>query len=530
MAGRRWLRVSLIVVAFLLLLALGTLALLPRLVDTPAFHASLSQTAGHVVGRPVKFASISVSLLPLPNVKLRGLEIADDPRFGATPVLQVGEVRLGVRVRPLLSLRIELASIALDKARVELVEEGGRWNVATLATAAAPPKSSLRTVPGLPATAAVGSVLVSRVRFTDAAVHVRRRGSPREDFRVDGINAIVSGVGGAELDIRGEARLEPGGLKLSDIRATVGFRGPEPPVKASLGVEAADVAPLAQVFLVASPSLSGPVKGRLQLAGTPARLGATGEFELSRVTVSQEKPQCPAPTRRRLVFDSVRVPVLLKPAAFESAPLSARLGRGTLAVNATVALDAARLVRLTDIKVAGVELLPVLEGYLCEGFAVSGVLDLGGELSMRASDMWRTMNGTGHFAVGPGRVVGKGALALVRETLQAGGVIDGALRGNFSGPGKTALEFQSITGTYRITGGLARTDDLAYRAKDLTVTAAGTYALADGRTDMAVVITQSAGQFRAQVTGSEGSYRVVPMGVKIKDPEEIKKFLDRLLR
>lgn len=530
MAGRRWLRVSLIVFVGLLLLAMGTLALLPRLLDTPAFHAYLSQAAGQVVGRPVKFASISVSLLPLPNVKLQGLEIADDPRFGTTPVLQVGEVRLGVRVKPLLSLRIELASITLDKARIELVEDGGRWNVATLTLPTAPLKSSPRAVPGLPGTAAVGGVMVSRVRLTDAAVHVRRRGDTRDGLRVEGINATVSGAGGAELDIRGEARVEPGGLRLSHIRATVGLRGSEPPVKASFSVEGADIAPLARGFLVVSPSLAGPVKGKLQLAGTPARLSATGEFELSRVTMSQDKLQCPAPTHRQLVFDAVRVPVLLKPVAFESSPLTARLGKGTVAVNVTAGLDASPLVTLADIKVVGVELLPVLQGYLCQGFAVSGALGLGGELSMRASDLWRTMNGTGRFTVGSGRVVGEGALALARQVLQTGSVIDRALRGDFSGPGKTALEFQAITGTYRITNGLVRTDDLVYRAKDLTMTSAGTYGLADGRTDMAVVITQSAGQFRAQVTGRGGSFRVVPTGVDVKDPAAVKKFLDRLLR
>src|SRR5512134_1664030 len=131
MASRHWLRVSLVVLVVFLVLVVGTLALLPRLLDTPAFHDYISQAAGQAVGRPVKFASLSVSLLPLPNVKLQGLEIADDPHFGTSPLLQVGEVRMGVRLKPLLSLRIELASIALDKARVELVESDGRWNVAT---------------------------------------------------------------------------------------------------------------------------------------------------------------------------------------------------------------------------------------------------------------------------------------------------------------------------------------------------------------------------------------------------------------
>jgi hypothetical protein len=207
------------------------------------------------------------------------------------------------------------------------------------------------------------------------------------------------------------------------------------------------------------------------------------------------------------------------------------VSKGTVALKVTAGLgEPSPLLTLGDIKIVKLELLPVLQGYLCQSFAVSGPLDMTGELAMRTSDMWRTMNGTGRFAVGSGRVVGEGALALVRQVLQAGSLIDRALHGDFSGPGKTALEFQTITGTYKITNGLARTDDLVYQGKDLKMTAAGTYGLADGRTDMAVVITQGAGQFRGQVTGSGGSFRVVPTGANVKDPAAVKKLLDRLLR
>jgi hypothetical protein len=531
MAGRRWLRASLVVLAVLLVLLVGTLALLPRLLDTPVFHAYISQAAGQAVGRPVKFASLSVSLLPLPNVKLQGLEIADDPHFGKSPLLQVGEVRVGVRLKPLLSLRIELGSITLDKAWLELVEDGGRWNVATLAAPTVPTKASPRSVPGIPGTATVGSVMVSRVRLTDAVIHVRRRGLKDGDLTIDGINATISGLGAQDLDIRGDGKIEPSGLKLRDMRVVVGLRAAEMPIQGSVSFEGEDIAPLARAFLFTSPALSGTVKGKLEVSGTAARPGATGQIDLSRATLFQDRPQCPPPTRRQLELREVHVPVLLKPAFFESAPLRAEVGKGTVAVRVTAGLgEASPLLTLGDIKIAKVELLPVLQGYLCQGFAVSGPLDLDGELSMRTADLWRTMNGTGRFTVGSGRVVGEGALALAREVLQAGSMIDRALSGDFSGPGRTALEFESITGTYRITNGLARTDDLVYEAKDLKMTAAGTYALADGRTDMAVVITQSAGQFRAQVTGRGGSFRVVPTSVKIQDPAAVKKFLDRLLR
>ena len=143
-----WLRWVLIAVAVLLVLVVGTLALLPQLLDTPTMQGYIAQTASHAVGRPVKFTSVSVSLLPLPHVNLKGLEIADDPRFGTTPLLRVGEVRVGVRVKPLLSLRIEVGSVTLQDAQVELVERGGRWNFAALSAAPAPAKPATRTVPG----------------------------------------------------------------------------------------------------------------------------------------------------------------------------------------------------------------------------------------------------------------------------------------------------------------------------------------------------------------------------------------------
>jgi hypothetical protein len=149
---------------------------------------------------------------------------------------------------------------------------------------------------------------------------------------------------------------------------------------------------------------------------------------------------------------------------------------------------------------------------------------------MRTADMLGTMNGAGRFRIGAGRVVGEGALKIVREVLEAGNVFDMALRGKLAGPSKAALDFDSITGSYKIVNGIARTDDLLYQGKDLRVAVAGTYALVDGRTDMKVVATQGRNQLRAQVMGSGGALRVVPTGVNVKEPAEVRKLLDRLLR
>jgi hypothetical protein len=268
----------------------------------------------------------------------------------------------------------------------------------------------------------------------------------------------------------------------------------------------------------------------MQLSGTPSRLAGTGAVDLTHLTMTEERRGCPPPVRRQLVLDQVHVPILLKPASFESVPMSAKLAKGSIGFNLVAGLDASPMITLSDIKIAGVQLQPVLEDYLCHGFAVTGPLDLTGEMSMRSADVLRTMNGSGQFKVGAGKVIGEGALKIVRDVLAAGNVFDMALRGKLAGPGKTALDFDSITGSYKIVNGVARTDDVVYRGKDLKVAVAGTYALADGRTDMKVIATQGSNQLRAQVTGSGGSLRVVPTVVNVKEPAEVKKLLDRLLR
>ena len=529
MSGRslRWLLVGIVA---LLLLAVGALALLPLLLDTPTVQAYVAQTASHAVGRPVKFTSLAVSLLPLPHVNLKGLEIADDPRLGTAPLLRVGQMRVGLRVRPLLSLRIELASITLQDAQVEAIEDGGRWNFAALGGATPSAKPSPRPVPGIPGSAAMGSVMVSRISLKNATVNIRRHSVKNGDIRIEGLDAVVSGVGGSEIDVRGDAKLEPGDVKLKNIQATVGVRGAgELPIKASLDLEGSDIGPLARTLVMASPFLAGPIKGKLQLSGTPARLSGTGQVDLSHLTLTEDRPQC-RPPRRQLVLDGLHVPIVLKPASLESSPLSANVSKGSVAFNMIAGLGDSPLLTLADIKIASLQLQPILQDYLCQSFAVSGPLDLTGQLSMRTADVFRTMNGTGQFKVGRGRVIGEGALKLVRDVLSAGNVLDMALRGKLADPARNALDFDSITGSYKVVNGVARTDDVLYESRELRVTVAGTYALADGRTDMKVVATQGNNTLRAQVTGTGTSLRVVPTGVNVKEPAEVRKFLDRLLR
>ena len=76
----KWLLIG---VGLLAGLAVAAIVALPWLLDTPAVQAQVAQAVSHALGRPVRFASLSVSALPVPTVRLKDLRVAEDPAFGA---------------------------------------------------------------------------------------------------------------------------------------------------------------------------------------------------------------------------------------------------------------------------------------------------------------------------------------------------------------------------------------------------------------------------------------------------------------
>jgi uncharacterized protein YhdP len=181
-----------------------------------------------------------------------------------------------------------------------------------------------------------------------------------------------------------------------------------------------------------------------------------------------------------------------------------------------------------------VQLEPVLVDYLCQRNAVTGPLDLTGQASLHASEAaLGTLNGSGKVHIGAGRVIGPDLLNALGQALAltdlVSGTLDAGRRGKRPVPG-SPLNFDSITASYTITNGVARTEDLAYQARDLQLTGAGTYGLVDGRTAMDVLVTQGGNRVKARVAGGPGALTIVPTDVRIKEPKDLRKTLDRLLR
>ena len=147
---------------------------------------------------------------------------------------------------------------------------------------------------------------------------------------------------------------------------------------------------------------------------------------------------------------------------------------------------------------------------------MAGPLDLTGALSASATDLLNTLGGSGQLRLGPGKVVGPQALALIGTLTQIAGAVSSALAADVP----TALtssptDFDSITGTYQITNGVVTTRDLLYSSRAMKVGVAGDYGLATGRMNLDLRVNYGRGELRAKLSGNAASpsIRVDPASV-----------------
>jgi uncharacterized protein involved in outer membrane biogenesis len=535
----RWVTWLLGVVAALLIVVVAAAAALPYLVDTPGIRAYISTTATQTLGRPVRFSRASVRVLPLPAVELRDLEVAEDPTFGTAPflVLDVGHVRL--RLLPLLTGRVELGDIVLRKPSVRLVQGAdGRLNISTLGTTAEPRQA---TKPGrAPGGAgAASTVAVARVVVDDGTVVFldRRKGEDGPQYRLSNVDLTLTG-GGTQIAFKGDARLQPGDIRLGLSDGVVALAGARPLTEATLRgtvtIDGKDAGPLAAAVAGPRPELHGAVEGALALGGTVAAPTAAGEIAMSDVTVVQDNPRCPEPTPRTLTMSTVKLNLGWQDRRLVGKPATATLAGGTVTTQLTVTLDRRIRVQMADLGITKLPLEKILVDYLCQGYAITGPLELVGALTFDAHDALGTLSGPGRLRVGSGKVVGSQALALFGSVVRLGGAVSSILAADVpSNVLDSPLEFDSITGTYTLANGVATTRDLLYTSRSMKVAIAGNYALVSGRMNLDMTVTHDRGELSAKLTGTAASPHVAVSPASVLrdvDPQKVQKGIRDLLK
>ena len=531
-----WLLVGL---AAIVVLTIAAIVALPRLVDTSRVQALIASSASQALGRPVKFQSLSLSVVPYPAARLHTLEIAEDPAFGGGPFLKLDTADLRLKLWPLLRGHVEFATLVLKEPTIAVIRApDGRWNFTSLGTAreTAGVSRAPRAGSGTPAAPAT---LVSRVVIDKGLVTYEARGphGGRARHRLENVGLTLSSSPGA-LSFAGAVRVMPGDLAVKISDGALGLSGAravaDASIRAQIVLDGKDVRPIIASALGPEPAIAGGLTGRLNVGGTVGRPRATGEVELQSPTVTRTNPECAEPRRRTLPLSSVKANVTWDDGRLLVQPLATGIGTGGITAKLVATPTPPMPAEVSDLEVKGIPLERVLVDFLCQGYAVSGPLDLTGRFTLTGSDPLRTLAGAGRLRVGPGKVVGASALALLGGVVGVGGAVSSVL--SLDVPTSTVsspLDFESIVGTYQVRNGVVTTRDLLYTSRAMKVKVTGDYALGTGQVNADIVVDDGRRQLQARVTGPAASpaIRVAPATIlRPLEAEQVERGLKDLLK
>jgi len=497
--------------AGVLVLAGGLLLSLPFLIDLPRVQSLLRLEASRLVDRPVRFERVSVSLWPLPAIRVRGLTVADAPGFGPDPLLSVEDARVRVRLLPLLRGRLSFGEVTLTRPRVVVEQRrDGAWNL--------PAPGAGRPGPAAP------FALVSRMRLEDGRVEIRlpaETGGTSLAHLVDRIDVALEDLGWIlPIRLRATARLPGGGL-------VVGLEGQVGPLVAAGGDLAALPARMTARFAAEEAraagagglGLTGRGEGEIHAEGPLGNMVGGGQLRFARLTLTQSPAACARREPHRLVLEAVELPVRIAGPKVTVEPFAFRVAGGTVRGSARLTWRAGVPgVRLADVRVQGVSAEPVLVDFLCQPYAVTGRIDGAGEVEFSGTgpELLHTARGSWQVEFGVGRLVGPAALSILSGAIRVGTALYSVA--NLDAPTvllASPIEFQSLTASGSTGEGQLRVSQLAMQSQRLRVTGSGTYGLLDTRLDFKLDVKSGRSTFGVKVGGTtrEPTYAAEPRGL-----------------
>jgi len=280
--------------ALALLAAIVAVLIVPPWISLSRYKSRITQLIAASFGRPVRLSSVELRLLPRPAFVLTDLTVEEDPAYGAEPVLHANTVTASFRLLSLWRGRLEIGTISVDEASLNLVRtEAGRWNLDSLFRTAAAhagtavdnsgsgggmPGIAMKIAP-LPYLEATNSRInikngAEKLPFslvsTDLSFWQEEPGDWRLRLRGQPARTDVS----LDLADTGEVRLEASVRRAAELR--------QMPVHLDLEWREAQLGQLTRLVIGSDPGWRGDLTGELHLDGTAdaaqieTRLRATG--------------------------------------------------------------------------------------------------------------------------------------------------------------------------------------------------------------------------------------------------------------
>lgn len=503
MTNKKRLLVTLAVAVALLVVAIKAVA--AYLIEVYGIRALVTDAASERLRRPVTLAAVSVVVLPLPAIELRDLEVAEDQKFGKEALLHIARIQLRPRFSSLFRGRVELGHVVFHKPRLMLTRNGdGQWNVSSLLSdrqgrGPVAPVGVIET-----ATATVAMTTPLHLAIENGAVTYVTRGTDGATSRrtLEGLELMLR-THERVVAFKGWTRIGRGDLRIS-LDGTISFNGPggilNAPVQARLAFTANNIAGITAAVLRPSPIIGGSLEGALAVGGALGRPSVSGDVELAHVTILQTKRYCSEPRSPTLVLPVVKAHVEWSGDRFTARPVTAELGDGTVIMEMRATHNRGWNADVTALTAKGLPLDIVLVDFLCHGYAVTGLLNLTGDIALHRAANGIAMSGNGRLRISSGKVVGSQGLGIISDVVRLGGFV-----------ANSPFAFDSIAADYRLTSGAVTIHNLLVTSRNMKIAAWGGYRLGKGHWDLTVVAEQGNQVVKAKMQGTAASPAVLAL-------------------
>src|ERR1035437_9315686 len=112
-----------IVIGVIVVILVALLLALPHLIDVNKYRGQIQAQLQQRLNRPAQLGQMSLSVLPL-RVEVNSVTIGEDPSYRSNvPFAQVGELDVSVKLFPLLSGNVEVNSLEMKQAKIELIRD-----------------------------------------------------------------------------------------------------------------------------------------------------------------------------------------------------------------------------------------------------------------------------------------------------------------------------------------------------------------------------------------------------------------------
>ncbi len=250
---------------------------LPPLINVNRYRNRVAVAIGSALGRQVAVSGIELKLLPRPGMVLSAFVVADDPSYGAEPMLRAESVTAYLRLSSLWRGRLEIGTLELDNPSLNLVRRAdGHWNLEELVerTSQVPSAPTSKTSPESRPRFPYVEATAGRINFKSGLV--------KKAFAFSDADFALWLESENEWGIRLEARPMRSDIPLSDT-GTLRMEGRfqkvsslrDTPVNLKIGFTKGQLGQITALIYGRDRGWRGGVTSAATLAGTPASLAVT---------------------------------------------------------------------------------------------------------------------------------------------------------------------------------------------------------------------------------------------------------------